>query len=219
MLLRQGKPQGWQRCCCRPCPYRARWPSCLLSSSSPSQVCVQEAACLPVLDHSLHHRKYLVFFLYPLDFTFVCSTEIIAFGDRIEEFKAINTEVITCSVDSQFIHLAWINTPWKHGGLGPMKIPLLLDLTHQISKDYGVYLENSGHILRGLFIIDDKGILRQIKMNDLPVGRSVDETLCLVQAFQYTAKHGEVSPDGWKPGTETIIPDLAGKLKYFNKEN
>ncbi|XP_064413308.1 peroxiredoxin-4 isoform X2 [Latimeria chalumnae] len=163
--------------------------------------------------------KYLVFFFYPLDFTFVCPTEIIAFSDRIEEFRAINTEVVACSVDSQFTHLAWINTPRKQGGLGPLKIPLLSDLTHQISKDYGVYLEDQGHTLRGLFIIDDKGVLRQITMNDLPVGRSVDETLRLVQAFQYTDKHGEVCPAGWKPGSETIIPDPAGKLKYFDKLN
>ncbi|XP_009996798.1 PREDICTED: peroxiredoxin-4 [Chaetura pelagica] len=166
-----------------------------------------------------YEGKYLVFFFYPLDFTFVCPTEIIAFSDRIEEFRAINTEVVACSVDSKFTHLAWINTPRKQGGLGPMKIPLLSDLTHQISKDYGVYLEDQGHTLRGLFIIDDKRVLRQITMNDLPVGRSVDETLRLVQAFQYTDKHGEVCPAGWKPGSETIIPDPAGKLKYFDKLN
>ncbi|KAG2456819.1 PRDX4 protein, partial [Polypterus senegalus] len=135
--------------------------------------------------------KYLVFFFYPLDFTFVCPTEIIAFSDRVHEFHAINAEVVACSVDSQFTHLAWINTPRKQGGLGTLKIPLLSDLTHQISKDYGVYLEDQGHTLRGLFIIDNKGVLRQITMNDLPVGRSVDETLRLVQAFQYTDKHGE----------------------------
>ncbi|XP_037543634.1 peroxiredoxin-4-like [Nematolebias whitei] len=92
--------------------------------------------------------KYLVFFFYPLDFTFVCPTEIIAFSDRVHEFQAINTEVVACSVDSQFTHLSWINTPRKQGGLGPMKIPLLSDLTHQISKDYGVYLEDQGHTLR-----------------------------------------------------------------------
>ncbi|XP_030058810.1 peroxiredoxin-4-like [Microcaecilia unicolor] len=163
--------------------------------------------------------RYLVFFFYPLDFTFVRPMEIIAFSDRIEEFRSINTEVVACSVDSQFTHLDWINTPRKLGGLGPMQIPLLSDLTHQISKDYGVYLEDQGLTLRGLFIIDDKGILRQITMNDLPVGRSVDETLRLVQALQYTDKHGEVCPAGWKPGSETIIPDPAGKLKYFGKQN
>lgn len=148
--------------------------------------------------------KYVVFFFYPLDFTFVCPTEILAFSDRVEEFRKINTEVIACSVDSHFTHLAWINTPRKEGGLGNIKIPLLSDLSHKISKDYGVYLDNLGHALRGLFIIDDKGVLRQITMNDLPVGRSVDETIRLVQAFQYTDRHGEVCPAGWKPGSDTV---------------
>jgi len=163
--------------------------------------------------------KYLVFFFYPLDFTFVCPTEIIAFSDRANEFRAINTEVVGVSVDSQFTHLAWIKTPRKDGGLGPLNIPLLSDLTHKISRDYGVFLEDAGHTLRGLFIIDGKGTLRQITMNDLPVGRSVDETLRLVQAFQYTDQHGEVCPAGWKPGADTIIPDPNDKLKYFNKVN
>ncbi|VCW98832.1 unnamed protein product [Gulo gulo] len=165
-----------------------------------------------------YRGKYLVFFFYPLDFTFVCPTEIIAFGDRIEEFRSINAEVVACSVDSQFTHLAWINTPRRQGGLGPIRIPLLSDLTHQISKDYGVYLEDSGHTLRGLFIIDDKGILRQITLNDLPVGRSVDETLRLVQAFQYTDKHGEVCPAGWKPGSETIKPEDVMKAWWPREE-
>ncbi|XP_022098168.1 peroxiredoxin-2-like [Acanthaster planci] len=161
--------------------------------------------------------KYLVLVFYPLDFTFVCPTEIIAFSDRISEFKEINAEVVAVSVDSQFTHLAWINTPRKQGGLGPIQIPLLSDLTHQISKDYGVLLEDLGHTLRGLFIIDGNGVLRQITMNDLPVGRSVDETLRLVQAFQYTDKNAEVCPAGWKPGSDTIIPNPEDKLKYFSK--
>jgi len=159
--------------------------------------------------------KYLVFFFYPLDFTFVCPTEILAFNDRVEEFRKIGAEVVGASVDSHFTHLAWMNTPRTEGGLGKLNIPLLSDLTKQISKDYGVYLEDNGISLRGLFIIDDKGILRQITMNDLPVGRSVDETLRLVQAFQYTDKHGEVCPAGWKPGADTIIPDPMEKMKYF----
>ncbi|KAK5649222.1 hypothetical protein RI129_000251 [Pyrocoelia pectoralis] len=163
--------------------------------------------------------KYLVFFFYPLDFTFVCPTEILAFSDRIEEFRRINTEVVACSVDSHFTHLAWINTPRKEGGLGKVNIPLLSDLNHSIAKDYGVFLEDVGHTLRGLFIIDHKGKLRQITMNDLPVGRSVDETLRLVQAFQYTDQHGEVCPAGWVPGQDTIIPNPLEKKKYFAKNN
>ncbi|KAG8301386.1 peroxiredoxin-1 [Homalodisca vitripennis] len=173
---------------------------------------------LTALKLSDYVGKYLVFFFYPLDFTFVCPTEILAFNDRIEEFRKINTEVVGCSVDSHFTHLAWMNTPRKEGGLGSLKIPLLSDLTHRIAKDYGVYLEDLGHTLRGLFIIDTKGILRQITMNDLPVGRSVDETLRLVQAFQYTDMHGEVCPAGWKPGQDTIIPDPEKKKEFFKKQ-
>ena len=130
--------------------------------------------------------RYLVLLFYPLDFTFVCPTEIIAFSDRANEFKALGSQVVGISTDSPFTHLAWINTPRKQGGLGHLNIPLLSDLTHQISKDYGVYLEHLGHSLRGLFIIDGKGIVRQITMNDLPVGRSVDETIRLIQAFQHS---------------------------------
>ncbi|CAG0883758.1 unnamed protein product [Darwinula stevensoni] len=169
--------------------------------------------------------KYVVFFFYPLDLyvslcssTFVCPTEIIAFNDRLEEFIALDTEVIACSVDSHFTHLAWTKTPRQEGGLGSLNIPLLSDMTHQISKEYGVYLDDLGHTLRGLFIIDRKGILRQITMNDLPVGRSVDETLRLVQAFQYTDTHGEVCPVNWQPGGDTIIPNPEEKLKYFAKK-
>ncbi|CAG9836952.1 unnamed protein product [Diabrotica balteata] len=161
--------------------------------------------------------KYLVFFFYPLDFTFVCPTEILAFSDRIKEFRKINTEVVACSVDSHFTHLAWINTPRKEGGLGNVNFPILSDLTHNIAKDYGVYLDDLGHTLRGLFIIDTKGVVRQITMNDLPVGRSVDETIRLVQAFQFTDQNGEVCPAGWKPGQDTIIPNPVEKKKYFEK--
>lgn len=163
--------------------------------------------------------KYLVFFFYPLDFTFVCPTEIIAFSDRVEEFKSIGCEVVACSTDSHFSHLAWVNTPRKQGGLGHMKIPLLADKNCEIAKKYGVYKEDDGIAFRGLFIIDDKGNLRQITINDLPVGRSVDETLRLVQAFQFTDRHGEVCPAGWKPGQDTMKPDPLGSKKYFEKKN
>lgn len=162
--------------------------------------------------------KYVVFFFYPLDFTFVCPTEIIAFSDRAEEFKKLNCQVIGASVDSHFCHLAWINTPKKQGGLGPMNIPLVSDPKRTIAQDYGVLKADEGISFRGLFIIDDKGILRQITVNDLPVGRSVDETLRLVQAFQFTDKHGEVCPAGWKPGSDTIKPDVQKSKEYFSKQ-
>jgi alkyl hydroperoxide reductase subunit AhpC len=163
--------------------------------------------------------KYVVLFFYPLDFTFVCPTEIIAFSDRSDEFRANNCEVICCSTDSQFSHLAWTNTARKQGGLGEMKIPMLADTSLKVSRAYGVLNEEAGIDFRGLFIIDDKGRLRQITMNDLPVGRSVDEVLRLVQAFQYTDKHGEVCPAGWKPGAATIKPNPKDSQEYFSKNN
>ncbi|KAH8548361.1 thioredoxin peroxidase 3 [Umbelopsis sp. PMI_123] len=163
-----------------------------------------------------YRGQYVVFFWYPMDFTFVCPTEIIAFSDRIEEFKKLNTAVIAASTDSEFSHLAWINTPRKQGGLGEMKIPILADKTKKIAREYGVLLEDAGVALRGLFIIDPKGIVRQITINDLPVGRSVDETLRLVEAFQFTDKHGEVCPAGWQKGGKTIKPDVEKSKEYFS---
>ncbi|KAK2712013.1 peroxiredoxin-like [Artemia franciscana] len=163
--------------------------------------------------------KYLVLFFYPLDFTFVCPTEIIAFSDHIEDFKAINAEVVGASTDSHFSHLAWINTPRKEGGLGGIKYPLLSDFNKQIAKDYGVLIENAGLALRGLFIIDPNGVVKQITINDLPVGRSVEETLRLVKAFQFVEKHGEVCPAKWKPGEPSIKPDPIKSKEYFEKVN
>ncbi|XP_076677823.1 peroxiredoxin 2 [Andrena cerasifolii] len=159
--------------------------------------------------------KYVVLFFYPLDFTFVCPTEIIAFSDRAQEFEKIGCKLIAASTDSHFSHLAWVNTPRKQGGLGEMDIPLLADKSSKIARDYGVLDEETGIPFRGLFIIDDKQNLRQVTINDLPVGRSVDETLRLVQAFQYTDKHGEVCPAGWKPGKKTMKPDVVGSKEYF----
>ena len=163
--------------------------------------------------------QYVVLFFYPLDFTFVCPTEIIAFSDRFEEFKKIKTAVIAASTDSHFSHLAWVNTARKEGGLGSMNIPLLSDKSMKIAHDYGVLDEESGVPFRGLFIIDSKGILRQVTINDLPVGRSVDETLRLVQAFQFTDEHGEVCPAGWTPGKKTMKPDPTGSKTYFENAN
>lgn len=161
--------------------------------------------------------KYLVLFFYPLDFTFVCPTEIIAFSDRIKDFREINTDVVGVSTDSHFSHLAWINTSRKEGGLGGLQYPLLSDFTKAISRAYGVLVESAGLALRGLFIIDPNGVVRQITINDLPVGRSVDETLRLVKAFQFVEKHGEVCPANWEPNSPTIKPDPKGAKEYFSK--
>ncbi|KAI4812443.1 hypothetical protein KUCAC02_023830 [Chaenocephalus aceratus] len=163
--------------------------------------------------------KYLVLFFYPLDFTFVCPTEIISFSDKANEFHDINCEVVGVSVDSHFTHLAWINTPRKTGGLGHIHIPLLSDLNKQISKDYGVLLEGPGIALRGLFLIDPNGMVRHTSVNDLPVGRCVEETLRLVKAFQFVETHGEVCPASWTPESPTIKPTPEGSKEYFEKVN
>ncbi|KAJ0170852.1 hypothetical protein K1T71_013624 [Dendrolimus kikuchii] len=164
--------------------------------------------------------KYVVLFFYPLDFTFVCPTEIIAFSDRAKDFAGIDCQVIGVSTDSEFSHLAWINTPRKDGGLGKMDIPLLADYQKKISQDYEVLLDE-GFALRGLFIIDGNGILRHMSVNDLPVGRSVDETLRLVKAFQFADKHGEVCPANWNPDTnaDTIKPSPSESKEYFSRAN
>ncbi|KAI9490060.1 thioredoxin-like protein [Zychaea mexicana] len=163
--------------------------------------------------------KYVVFFWYPMDFTFVCPTEILAFSERVKEFEALDTAVIAASTDSEFSHLAWINTPRKQGGLGDMNIPIVADKTKKVARDYGVLLEDEGVALRGLFIIDPKGIVRQITINDLPVGRNVDEALRLVEAFKFTDVHGEVCPAGWQKGAETIKPEVKASKEYFEKAN
>jgi len=163
-----------------------------------------------------YQGKYVVLFFYPLDFTFVCPTEIIAFSDRIEEFHQRGAEVVGVSVDSQFSHLAWIQTPRAVGGLGGLKYPLVADLTKKISSDYGVLLEG-GIALRGLFLIDKTGIVRHITINDLPLGRSVDEALRVLDALQHFEKHGEVCPADWKPGALTIKPGVKESKEYFQK--
>jgi len=159
--------------------------------------------------------KYVVLLFYPADFTFVCPTEIIAFSDRADEFRNEGCEVIAVSTDSEFSHLAWTNTPRDAGGLGKMNIPILADRTQEISSKYGVLKKDEGLAFRGLFIIDGKGVLRQITVNDLPVGRDVDETLRLVQAFKFTDEHGEVCPAGWRKGKKTMKPTQEGVSNYL----
>ena len=161
--------------------------------------------------------KWKVLYFYPLDFTFVCPTEITAFSDAIEKFQELNCEVIGCSIDSKFSHLAWSRQPRKEGGLGEIKHPILADVTKNIATDFGVLLEGAGVSLRGLFIIDDKDVVQHSTINNLGVGRNVDEVLRLVEAFQYTAKHGEVCPAGWTKGSDSMKPDPKGSQEWFNK--
>uniref|UniRef100_A0A7S4V111 Thioredoxin domain-containing protein n=1 Tax=Paramoeba aestuarina TaxID=180227 RepID=A0A7S4V111_9EUKA len=153
--------------------------------------------------------KYVVLLFYPLDFTFVCPTEIVAYNKRRKEFEDINTQVLTMSVDSVYSHAAWSSKPKQQGGISddPIKIPMLSDITKEISKDYGVLIENEGIALRGQFIIDKSGILRHSSVNDLQIGRNVDETLRILHAVQYSDTHkGSVMPCGWKPGQDVITP-------------
>lgn len=160
--------------------------------------------------------KYVILFFYPLDFTFVCPTEIIAFSDRVQEFHDRGAEVLGVSVDSQFSHLAWIKMPRTEGGLGGLKYPLIADLTKKISQDYDVLLDG-GIALRGLFILDKESIVRHITINDLPLGRSVDEAIRVLDALQYFEKNGEVCPADWKPGKATIKPTVKDSKEYFQK--
>jgi len=155
--------------------------------------------------------KYVVLFFYPLDFTFVCPTEICAFNDAAADFKAANAELIACSVDSHFSHMEYTMKSRETGGIGAMQIPMLSDLTKNISKDYGVLTPDGAISFRGTFIIDKKGVLRHSSVNDLPIGRSPEETLRLVQAVAHNDEHGEVCPANWAPGKKAMDPSHSSK--------
>lgn len=166
---------------------------------------------------SQYKGKYVVLFFYPLDFTFVCPTEITAFSDAHAEFAKLNTEILGVSVDSKFSHLAWIETPRKSGGLGTLNFPLVADMTKSIARDYDVLIEEAGITLRGLFIIDPEGNVQIQMINANNIGRNVKEVLRLVQALQHSAKHGDVCPANWEPGSDTIIPDVNKAKDFFSK--
>ncbi len=160
--------------------------------------------------------RYVLLFFYPLDFTFVCPTEIIAFDRKLDQFKEKNVEVIGISVDSHFTHLAWKNTPVDQGGIGQIRYPLVSDLDKAISRAYGVLADESV-ALRGLFLIDREGIIRHAVINDLSLGRSVDEALRMVEALQFTEQYGEVCPADWQPGEEAMKPTHDGVSGYLSK--
>ena len=158
--------------------------------------------------------RYVVLFFYPLDFTFVCPSEILAFDKKLEQFKAKNCEVVGVSVDSQFTHFAWKNTAPKAGGIGQVKYPLVADLSNDIARSYGV-LFNESVALRGLFLIDKEGVVRHATINDLPLGRNVDEALRVLDALQFTEEHGEVCPANWTAGDEGMKPTADGVAEYL----
>ena len=161
-------------------------------------------------------EKGTVLFFYPLDFTFVCPSEIIAFSKRVADFKARGVNVIGVSVDSQFSHFAWRETPVNQGGIGRVKMPLVADLTKQICKDYDVLLDG-GVALRGSFLIDADGTIRHAVINDLPLGRNIDEMVRMVDTMIFTNENGEVCPAGWAKGDEGMKADTAGVAEYLAK--
>lgn len=159
--------------------------------------------------------KYVVMFFYPLDFTFVCPSELIAFDHRLAEFKQRGVEVIGVSIDSQFTHLAWKNTPIEKGGIGQVGYPLVADVKHEICRAYDVEFEAAGVAFRGSFLIDKAGVVRHQVVNDLPLGRNVDEMLRMVDALQFTEEHGEVCPAGWQKGKKGMTASTEGVAKYL----
>lgn len=154
---------------------------------------------------------------YPLDFTFVCPTELHAFQEQLEEFEKRNTQVIACSVDSAYSHYAWLNTPKSKGGIQGVDFPLVSDFNKTIAHDYGVLMEEEGIAYRGLFLIDQQGIIRHQVINDLPLGRSVSEALRMIDALQYFEENGEVCPANWKQGRSAFKPCQESLVQYFSE--
>jgi peroxiredoxin (alkyl hydroperoxide reductase subunit C) len=163
---------------------------------------------------SSYRGQYVVLFFYPLDFTFLCPSEIIAFDKALSKFQEKNAQVLGVSVDSHFTHLAWKNTPRDQGGIGQIDYPLVADLSKKIAEDYGVLF--GGEVaLRGLFLIDKEGIIRHALVNDLPLGRNVDEALRILDALQFHEQHGEVCPANWRQGEEAMTPTAEGVAEYL----
>ncbi len=161
--------------------------------------------------------KYALLFFYPLDFTFVCPSELIALDHRRDEFSKRNVEIIAVSVDSQFTHHAWRNTPVKQGGIGPVGYTMVADVSHAVCRAYGVELESEGVALRASFLIDRAGVIRHQVVNDLPLGRDIDEMLRMVDALQFHEEHGEVCPAGWKPGAAGMKDSPEGVARYLEQ--
>ncbi len=159
--------------------------------------------------------QYVVLFFYPLDFTFVCPTELHAFQEKLSQFEVRNTKLIGCSVDSCFSHFAWLNTPKSKGGIQGVTYPLVADLNKEISANYDVLIPHEGIAYRGLFLIDQEGFVRHQVINDLPLGRSVDEALRILDALIYFETHGEVCPANWQQGHKSMKPTQEGLTSYF----
>ena len=188
-------------------------PDFCVSAVNPEGQFIQEFKFLDAIK-----GKYVLLFFYPLDFTFVCPSELIALDHRINEFKKRNTEVIGISIDSQFTHLAWRNTPLNKGGISQVKFTLAADIQHTVCQAFGIEHPQAGVALRAAFIIDPKGTVRSQIVNDLPIGRDIDELLRLIDAVQFADKEGEVCPAGWKKGAIGMKPTTDGVAHYLSEK-
>lgn len=164
-----------------------------------------------------YRGKYVVLFFYPLDFTFVCPTEMHAFNEKLENFKKLNTEVLGVSVDSEHSHYAWLHTKKEDGGIEGVRYPIISDINKTIARDYDALVPDAGVAFRATFLIDKAGKVRQQTVNDLPLGRNIDEMLRLVEALQFHEEHGEVCPANWKKGDKTMKANQAGLKAFFKK--
>lgn len=162
-----------------------------------------------------YRGKYVVLFFYPLDFTFVCPTELHTFQEKLEDFRSRGCEVLGVSVDSEHSHLAWLNTPKTKGGIQGVKYPLVADITKSIARDYDVLIQDAGIAFRGTFLIDREGVVQHQTVNNLPLGRNIDEFVRLLDALQFTEEHGEVCPANWSKGEKSMKPNAEGLTEYF----
>ncbi len=191
--------------------------SVLVGKTAPdfTATAVQKDQIIEKFTLSQFKGKYVVLFFYPLDFTFVCPTELHAFSDALGEFDKRNVQVVGISIDSHFSHLAWLNTPKNKGGIQGVEYPIVSDLNKTISADYDVLVEGQGIAYRGLFLIDKDQTVRHQVVNDLPLGRNVSETLRMIDALQFTEKHGEVCPANWNMGDKSMKPSQDGLEDFF----
>jgi peroxiredoxin (alkyl hydroperoxide reductase subunit C) len=191
--------------------------SVLVGKNAPdfTATAVEKGEIIEQFKLSNYKGQYVVLFFYPLDFTFVCPTELHAFSDKLDEFEKRNVKVIGVSIDSHFSHLAWLNTPKSKGGIQGVNYPIVSDLNKTITSDYDVLVEGEGIAYRGLFLLDKGHVVRHQVVNDLPLGRNVSETLRMVDALQFTEKHGEVCPANWNQGEKSMKPTQDGLEDFF----
>lgn len=193
--------------------------SILVTKTAPDFTASAVSPCGCIEDFTLSslRGKYVVLFFWPLDFTFVCPTEILAHNRRLQEFRDRGAEIVGVSIDSQFTHFAWRNTPIEQGGIGPVGFTMVADVKHEIAQAYGIEHPAAGVALRASFLIDRDGVVQHQVVNNLPLGRNVDEMLRLLDALQFTEKHGEVCPAGWQKGDSGMKPNAEGVADYLSK--